>query len=229
MLVVTVMAAHTLLIELAVLIFFGDRSAAGMALIIVSLLQLVVYRHAVIKNETLTLPLGFILRLLLQIFQYPALEVKHIFEAMLFEVGSRFLAAYSAGTEHRDFFMYFRVEIVLNVFGKFSEGIRLWVYRVLEGAYLNLVLITRIEKENFGICYQGIPVLRVHISPHDVGRVYILNTHGYYLFLQFYLGPIERVFSNIRFLRLNASKSMVFCQPSEDGIDTGPFSSNSAI
>ena len=73
MLVVTVVATHTLLIELAVLIFLGDRSTAGMALIIVTLLQLVVDRHAVIEDETLTLPLGIGLRLLFQIFQYPAL------------------------------------------------------------------------------------------------------------------------------------------------------------
>ncbi len=71
---------------------------------------------------------------------------------MLFEIGRGFLAAYSAGAEHRDFLVHFRVEVVPYVFGKFSEGVRLRVYGVLEVAYLNLVLITRIEKENFGIC-----------------------------------------------------------------------------
>ena len=200
-----------------------------MALIIVSLLQFVIYRHAIVKNKTLALPLGISLRLLFKIFQYPALEVKHIFEAILLEVGRRFFATYAPGAEHRNFLMHFRVQVLLYVFREFSEGIRLRIQSVLEGAYLNFVLITRIEKENFGICYQRIPILRVHIGAYDMGRVYILNTHGYYLFLQLHLGPIEGVLINIGFLRLNASEPMILCQPGKHAIDTYPASSDCAI
>ena len=71
---------------------------------------------------------------------------------MLFEVGRGFLAAYSASAEHCDFLVHFRIEVVTHVFRKFSEGIRLRIYGVLEGADLNLILITRIKKENLGIC-----------------------------------------------------------------------------
>ena len=52
----TLVAAHTLLILGTLLVFLGDRPAAGMALVVFAPLQLVIHRYPVIKHKALALP-----------------------------------------------------------------------------------------------------------------------------------------------------------------------------
>src|SRR3546814_21191901 len=59
-------------------------------------------RHTLIKDETFAVPFAFFFRHGLQIFQYAALQVVHLFKAAAFYKGRRLFAAYAARAEHRD-------------------------------------------------------------------------------------------------------------------------------
>lgn len=68
MFIIAMVTANTLLIVLAVLVLFGNGTSAGMALIVIALLQPMINRHAIIENKAFTLPSTTSFRLLLQIF-----------------------------------------------------------------------------------------------------------------------------------------------------------------
>ena len=68
MFIVAMVTANTLLIVLAALVLFGNGTTAGMALIVIALLQFMINRHAIVENKAFTLPSTIDFRLLLQVF-----------------------------------------------------------------------------------------------------------------------------------------------------------------
>src|SRR3546814_8799580 len=58
----TMRAGHALYILLGCLVSLGDRTAAGMALVILTGHQIMIHSHALIKHVALDLPQGYLLR-----------------------------------------------------------------------------------------------------------------------------------------------------------------------
>ena len=49
----------------------------------------------------------------------------------------------------------------------------------------------------------------IAISANDVVRIDVLHTHGYYLFLEFHFGSIERILIRIGFLHPHAGETVI--------------------
>src|SRR5690554_11699 len=144
----TPMAAHTLRIARMFLISLGDWPPAGMTLVIAAALQTMIDRNPVVKYKTFTFPQALLFWHFFQILQDAAFKVINLFKALLSKVSRGLFTTNAAGTEHGDFFMFRRVEVLFYVFGKFTKRIRGGVNGVLEGANFNFVLVTGINKKH---------------------------------------------------------------------------------
>ena len=81
---------------------FGQRVTATAAYTEFARHQTVTDRGAFVEHKTLTLPQALLRRDVFQVFQYAALQMKHLVKAVGAHECSRFFAAYAAGTKHGD-------------------------------------------------------------------------------------------------------------------------------
>ena len=190
-LVVATRAADAFLVALALLVFLGDRQAAGMALIVLAGAQLMVDGDALIEHEALALPQRLFLGHLFQVLQDTALEVIDLIEALLLEIGRGLLAADAAGAEHRHLAVLCRVQLARDVVREITEGSGVRVDGTGEGPHFHFIVIARVDQQHLRIGNQRIPVLRLHIGPDGVTRVDALDAHGDDLALELDLGAQE--------------------------------------
>src|SRR5690554_994522 len=85
-------AAHTLLIFRALFIVFGNGPATGVALVVITTLQVMVDGNPVVEYKTLALPQAPLLRHLFQVLQNAALEVIHLVKPLFFQVSGGLFA-----------------------------------------------------------------------------------------------------------------------------------------
>src|SRR5690606_23280239 len=189
------------------------------ALVVFATFQVVIYRYPVVKYETLTLPQTLLLGNLFQVLQDAALEVIHLFEALLFQISRRLLAADTAGAEHGNFLVLLRIEVLLHILGKLAEGVSGRIDGVFESADLDFVLVTGVDQDNVRIRDQVVPLLRLHVGADNPLGVDAIDAHGDDFFLEFDLGAFERLDINEGFFVVDAVEAVVFANPRFHSVD----------
>lgn len=132
-------------------IFLSDGVSAAVALIVVALFEAVAYGDALVEYEALAVPEGFFLGDGFEVFEDTALEVVDVFEALGEEVGGGLFAANAAGAVHGNFFVFFGVEVIFDVVGKFAEARCLGVEGVFEGTDVDFVVVTGVDEGDVGL------------------------------------------------------------------------------
>ena len=85
----------------------------------------------------------------------------------------------------------------------------MWVYRAFKGADFNLVLIARIDYQDFWIINKCIPLLRRRIAPNTLVGINIRLPHGNDFALELNLHSQERTLLVIRKLTVQVCQSFV--------------------
>ena len=77
-------ARHANHVQLALFIVLVDGTAARMTLIVMTRIQIVIYRNALIEHETLTFPERVFFRHIFQVLKNAAFKVVNLIKALLF-------------------------------------------------------------------------------------------------------------------------------------------------
>ena len=101
--VIAMMTTDPFLVVLTEFVLLGDGHATGMALIVFSWFEVVIYRDSIIEHKTLPLPSGLIFRYVFQVFQDTALQMIDLIESLLLEISGRLFTTNAAGAKHRHF------------------------------------------------------------------------------------------------------------------------------
>src|SRR5690554_3888860 len=149
-----------------------------MTLIIFTFFQTVIDCDPFIKHKTFTFPERFLLRYFFQVFQDTTFKMVNLFEALLFQVGSRFFAANTAGAEHGDFFVFLGIQMLFYIFWKLTKALCLWIHSIFKGADLYFIIIARVDQQDLWVANQLIPLCRFDVGTNGMSGIISFYTHG---------------------------------------------------
>lgn len=125
----------------------------------------------IVENEAFALPLALGDRDFCEVFEDAALEVIDMLETLGEEVGGSFFTADASGAKQGDLLVVLGIEVVGDVFGKFGEGVGMWIDRTCEGTDFDFILIAGIDDNDVGIGDQFVPVLGFDVGTDEIGRI----------------------------------------------------------
>src|ERR1700743_2448885 len=112
---------------------------------------IMVHRHSLIEDVAGPPPRARLHRDLFQVLQDPALQVVHLWKALLQHERRSLLEANTTGTEHRHLAMLLGVEVLAHIRRKVRERSKRRRERSRKRSNLGLVGIARIEHKHFRI------------------------------------------------------------------------------
>ena len=207
----------------------GDRVAAGVALVVVALAEIVAHGHAVVEDEAVALPLAFILRHLFQVLEDAALEVEDLLEALAEHVAGGLFATDAAGAEHGDLLVPGRVVMGLDVLGELAERLGLGIDGALEGADGHFVVVARIDQQHLGVGDQGVPVLGLDVGADALVGVHARHAEGDDFLLQLDLGAVEGLLVAVGLLVVDIGQARVALEPGQQAVDALARGGNGAV
>src|SRR5690606_10203149 len=126
----------------------SDRMAAAAAEGGVADFEAVADGDALVEDEAFALPAAFRLWNRLEIGEDASLQVEHLFEALLQQIGRGLLAADAAGAEHRHLAIAGGVEMVGDVALERDEAVDAGVDGTGEAAEGGLVAVAGVEQHH---------------------------------------------------------------------------------
>ena len=105
--------------------------------------------------------------------------------------------------------MFAGVEVLIYPIRKLSETVGMWVYRAFKGADFNLVLIARIDHQDFWIINKCIPLLRRGVASNTLIGINIRLPHRNDFALELDLHSQERTLLMIGKLTVQISQTVV--------------------
>ncbi len=101
-----------------------------------------------------------------------------LFKTLFFQIGSGFLTTNTTRAEHRNFFMFLRIQMLFYIFRKLAEAFSVRVYRIFKGTDLHFIVITCIDQQDVRIADQLIPFFGFDIGAYRLFRINAFHTHG---------------------------------------------------
>ncbi len=223
------MALHAGFELVAFDIFGCDGTAAGMAELMWAFFQAMSDRDAPVEDEAFAIPFAVPFRHLFEVFQDAAFEMIDIFDPFSEEVICGFLAADTAGAEHRDFLVVKPVFVVLPPRGKFTEGFGFWVDGAVKRADGHFVVVAGVDHGDVVAADQVIPVLGLHVIAGAGKRIDLRLAHGHDFAFQADFHAVEGHLGGGAFLVFKIGAAGQRADMGEKCIDAGSGACDGAI